>query len=156
MGIMNDIGVLDASNNLTDNAWKAYVDDVKKKLAKGTEGSGFPVPCAPKQVQPNDGAEMLPLEDKEQFPEFYSTWHPRYEQMARDLNSEGAYNLAKTTGLPIVDPTAMATTLGMPPPPSMSLDEAIGHIITPPASPTELFEVMGVPPEDIAQSCQAS
>lgn len=142
MGIMNDLGILDADNNLVEGIWLRYVLDVKNKLkgenVKVFEDVNTNTPPPP----PDPQADLLRLEDEEEFPQFRPIWYSRYQDMARGLNTEGGFNPA----IPIADPTAIAAATGATPP-DMSLGEAVAGAVAvgaiqPPKDPTKLVPVV--------------
>jgi len=136
MGIMVDIGILNPDGTLTDGAFRSFIKDVKSKLAEGKSIFPEDIACS-KKTEPTAGANLLKLEDKELFPEFHADWRPRYEKMAKSLDVPGAYGLAQQTGAPACDPTALAISMGINPPP-MELADAIAAVVTPPTPPDML------------------
>ena len=151
MGIMNDLGILDADNNLVEGIWLRYVLDVKNKLkgenVKIFEDVNTSVPPPP----PDPQADLLKLEDEEEFPQFRPIWYSRYQDMARGLNTDGGFNPA----IPIADPTAIAAATGATPP-DMSLEEAVAGAVAvgaiqPPKDPTKLVPVVfpGLSPDEL-------
>ena len=141
MGVLIDAGILTPEKKVTDNAFRAFIKDVKNKLATGQglfpEGTG----CAEK-ITPNASAKLLRLERQKEFPEFHRDWRTRYENAAASLDVEGAAGLAQQTGQPAVDPSFAAVSIGAIPP-KMELAEAIASIVTPPLPPALLELIAG-------------
>ena len=148
---MNDLGILDADNNLVEGIWLRYVLDVKNKLkgenVKVFEDVNTSVPPPP----PDPQADLLKIEDEEEFPQFRPIWYTRYQDMARGLNTDGGFNPA----IPLADPTAIAAATGATPP-DMSLAEAVAGAVAvgaiqPPKDPTKLVPVVfpGLSPDEL-------
>ena len=121
-GIMTNIGVLTADGKLNEEVYSNYVNDVIKELKNNVEGS-----------------DVLYLNNRELYPDFHEIWHPRYENMAKSLDVDGATPFAS---LFVVDPTAIAATAGLNPPikdgqPLTAKD--VLDIITDPTKPAEAF-----------------
>ena len=142
MGILQDIKVI-VDGKVSDAAFKGYINDVKKMLKTGDGIFPSGVECN-KKVEPTPGAELLRLEDEELFPEFHSIWRPRYESMVFALDVPGDFQLAKNGLLPMIDPTAVATAIGVDPP-DLTLEQALGAMIAGPPMGTQPFIALYFP-----------
>jgi hypothetical protein len=128
MGIFVKQGVLNADGTVTDVIWDGFVSDVIKKMSTA-QGTIPGVQIGP-AVEPVAGAQALNLKDKNIFGDFHKTWRPRYEAMVRGIDADGSYKLSEFSGVPIMDPTAMAPSIGAAPPP-MSIGDALAEMAIP-------------------------
>jgi len=138
MGVLEDVGVI-KDGKVSDSAFRKYIEDVKKMLESG-QGIFPPGVTCNMDVKPTPGANLLQLEDQELFPDFHRIWRPRYENMVLSLDVPGDFQLAKNGLLPLIDPTAVATTLGLKPPP-LDLPGALTAMLSGPPMGTQPFIV---------------
>jgi len=143
MGILQDIGVLEKNKDgkvvLTEDAWLTFVDDVKKKLTTSEGVFPFKLDCM-SDAPPDPYAIMMVLENPNLFPEFHTKWRDIYEKAVLPLDEKGSYGLSQALGgIPIADPTALASSLEIPPP-DMDLPGVLALVTAPPPPPA-------VPPE---------
>jgi len=151
MGVLKDVGVIDDEGKVTDQAFNKYLDDVSKMLETGA-GVFPPGLTCTRTVEAT--RYKRDLKDKEAFSEFHNIWRPRYEGMIKSLDVPGDFQLAKNGLLPLIDPTAVATVLGLSPP-KLDLPGALAAMVLPgaPAMGTQQFIAAYFP--DIAIDLQA-
>lgn len=124
MGILKDTKVLNEDGTVPDSIWEGFISDIKKKLATGK--STIPGVQIGPPIEPNPAAKLLDLKDTSLYPDFKNVWRPRYEAMVKGIDAAPAYQLSQLLGgAPIYDPTAMATSLGVPPAEPMQLPDAL-------------------------------
>lgn len=107
-GCQYHAGILKKDETLTQRAKEVFIEDIKKELILGSEGYTPIFPCGPK-VAPNPHAHLLQLENEKLFPDFHKqVLKGQYEKIAKALNISGGFTI-----LPICDPLALATQLGI-------------------------------------------
>jgi len=112
MSAQQDVGILDANGNLTEEAKNSFIHMVLVVLEYGTENipeSDKPKVPFPEKLDPDPTFKNVKnnpsyLRDKQKFAAFHKNWIGRYQKLARDLNVKPNFSL-----LPILaDPIAVA------------------------------------------------
>jgi hypothetical protein len=146
--VQYDAGILDENEELTSapldgegngGAKERFIQDVKDILAYGT--ADMNLICNEPQIAALPGAENIPLENEELYPQFHENVLGQYKTIAQKLNLEGGYAF---TPLPILDPLTVPNIN----PPSWRFPEDFAAFFALPTIP-KLAAAWQVPPVDI-------
>jgi len=141
MGVLEDIGIIN-NKNISPSAFSGFIIDVKKRLKTGA--GIFKSPTIGKSADPIENFDLARIEDQFLFPEFHRIWKERFTKTLQQLNLPSAHQaVPKIPAAPLIDPTALARSLGVKNAPKAKF-------------PDILHEMMGQPPPGAIQAPPAT